>query len=252
MHSQRTKILTPFILLFLPFLMLERIFRSNRITKLLKLVIIVLLPIFLIITSVHVLTTDQYLAFEYGKAGFPPDSFGFAQRERYNLASSTIHYVRAHLPKNVLSNQILNGMPVYNSREVSHMADVRAVFQTVFRVWQFTLILLVLMGFMLWQKRELRTLGSAIQRGGLLTAGVILLIALFAVFAWQSWFSTFHLLFFKPGSWLFSYSDTLIRLFPVQFWVDATLAILLMSFMGGLLLMGIGWRWQKVVDKPLS
>jgi len=227
-------------------------FMSSRRTKILKLFIVVLIPILIIITAVRLLATDQYLAFEYGKASFPPDPFGFNQQQRFDLASSSIHYVRAHLPKNVLSNQILNGMPVYNSREVSHMADVRAVFQTVFRVWQFTLILLVLMGFMLWQKRELRTLGSAIQRGGLLTAGVILLIALFAVFAWQSWFSTFHLLFFKPGSWLFSYSDTLIRLFPVEFWVDATLAILLMSFMGGLLLMGISWRWQKVVDSPLS
>jgi uncharacterized membrane protein len=50
-----------------------------------------------------------------------------------------------------------------------------------------------------------------------------------------------------PGSWLFSYSDTLIRLFPMQFWFDAMLAISLFSFAGRLLLMLLSRRWQKVI-----
>ncbi len=248
MSDRRTKILTLLIIMFLPFFLLERIFMSSRTTKALKMFIIVLLPIFLTVTAVQVLTTDQYLAFEYDKSGFPPDSFGFTQQQRFELASSDIHYVRAHLPNNGLSNQILNGAPVYNAREVSHMADVRAVFQAVFRVWQISLILLLLIGFILWQKRERRALGSAIQWGGLLTSGVIVFIGLFAVFAWQSWFSTFHLFFFKPGSWLFSYSDTLIRLFPVEFWFDATLTISALSLVGGLLLALFGWRATHAVS----
>jgi integral membrane protein (TIGR01906 family) len=225
---------------------------TNLMNRMLKWVLVLLTPILLLLGSVQLLTTDAYLIFEYGKASFPPDTFGFTPQERFNLASSAIHYVRAHLPEYTLSRQLLNSMPVYKPREVAHMADVRAVFQVVFRVWQTTLSLLLLVGFILWQKRQWQTLRFAIQGGGLLTAGVILLIGLFAIFAWQSWFSTFHLFFFKPGSWLFSYSDTLIRLFPVKFWVDATLTISFMSFIGGLLLIGIGWRWQKVVDKPLS
>jgi uncharacterized membrane protein len=70
-------------------------------------------------------------------------------------------------------------------------------------------------------------------------------LPLLAVFAWQFWFNTFHLIFFKPGSWLFSYSDTLIRLFPVEFWFDATLTISSFSFASGLLFVLLGWRWQK-------
>jgi len=92
---------------------------------------------------------------------------------------------------------------------------------------------------------------AAIQSGGLLTSGLILAIGLLAVFAWQFWFQTFHLFFFKPGSWLFSYSDTLIRLFPLKFWFDATLAISLFSFAGGLLLVWLSWHWQKVmIERP--
>jgi integral membrane protein (TIGR01906 family) len=211
---------------------------------------VLLLPIFLILTTVQILTTDQYLAFEYGKASFPPDPFGFTQQQRFDLASFDIHYVRAHLPSNVLAIQKLNGAPIYNSQEVSHMADVRAVFQGVFRVWQLGFMPLLLLGFVLWQKRDQRTLGSAFQWGGLLTAGVIAFIGLFAVFAWQSWFSTFHLFFFKPGSWLFSYSDTLIRLFPAEFWFDATLTISLLNLIGGWLVAIIGWRMRIAINEP--
>jgi integral membrane protein (TIGR01906 family) len=91
------------------------------------------------------------------------------------------------------------------------------------------------------------TFASALQSGGLLTSGTIFTIALLAIFAWQTWFDSFHLIFFEPGSWLFSYSDTLIRLFPVEFWFDATLTISIFSLAGGLLLALIGWRWRKAL-----
>jgi len=218
-----------------------------QLTKILKLLTILLITIFIVGGAVRLMATDPYLAFEYGKASFPPDPFGYTQQERFDLASSNIHYVRAHLPSDVLSNQTLNGAPVYNPREVSHMADVQAVFQSVSRVWQAVFILLLLLGLILWQQGERMTLASAIQSGGLLTSGLILTIALLALFAWQFWFETFHLFFFKPGSWLFSYSDTLIRLFPVEFWFDATLTISVLSLAGGLLLALVGWRGKHVL-----
>lgn len=216
-------------------------------TRILKILIVLAVPFFVILGSIRLLTTEQYLAFEYGRAGFPLDPFGFTQRERFDLALSNIHYVRAHVPINALSDQTLNGAQVYNPREVSHMADVRAVFQSVSRTWQATFILLPLMGLILWNFGERKQLMSAIRSGGLLTSGIILLIALLAIFGWQFWFETFHLFFFKPGSWLFSYSDTLIRLFPVEFWFDTTLSIAVASLAGGLLLTLVGWRGTRAL-----
>ena len=221
----------------------------SRLTQTLKLLTILLVTIFIVGGVVQLLATDPYLAFEYGKASFPPDSFGYTQQERFDLASSNIHYVRAHVPSDALANQTLNGAPVYTSREVSHMADVQAVFQSVLRVWQAAFILLLLLGLILWQQGERKALASAVQSGGLLTSGIILSIALLAIFSWQFWFETFHLFFFKPGSWLFSYSDTLIRLFPLKFWFDATLTISSFSLIGGLLLALIGWRWRPILER---
>ena len=217
----------------------------SQLTQTLKLLTILLITIFIVGGAAQLLATDSYLAFEYGKTSFPPDPFGYTQQQRFILASTNIHYVRAHLPDDELSKQTLNGVPVYNSREVSHMADVQAVFQSVLRVWQVAFILLLLMGLILWQQGEQKALASAVQSGGLLTSEIILSIALLAIFSWQFWFNTFHLFFFKPGSWLFSYSDTLIRLFPVEFWFDATLTISALSLLSGLLLTLFGRQWRQ-------
>ncbi len=220
----------------------------SRTTRILKLFLILLIPILIITAAVRLLATDKFLAFEYGKASFPSDPFGFTNQQRFILASTNIHYVRTHLPNDELSKQTLNGTPVYNPREISHMVDVRAVFQSIFQVWQAAFLLVLFFGFMLWQKGEWKMLASAIQSGGLLTSGFILSIGLLAVFAWQFWFEMFHLFFFKPGSWLFSYSDTLIRLFPMEFWFDATLNISILSLIGGLIIALIGWQWRIATE----
>jgi integral membrane protein (TIGR01906 family) len=220
---------------------------SLRLTKTLQLLITLLIPILIILTAARFLATDRYLAFEYSKANFPPDSFGFTDQQRFILASTNIHYVRTHLPNDELSKQFLNGVPVYTAREVSHMADVQAVFQVILKIWWGALLVILLSGFILWRNRERMAFASAIQSGGLLTSAMILSITLLAVFAWQFWFNTFHLIFFKPGSWLFLYSDALIRLFPVEFWFDATLTISALSLAGGLSFALFGWRGKHIL-----
>ena len=221
----------------------------KRTIQILKTLFILLIPILILTTALRLLATDQYLAFEYGKATFARDPFGFTYRQRFILASTNIHYVRAHLPNDELSKQTLDGIPVYNTREVSHMADVRTVFKAVLFTGKIIFLVLLLIALGLWQEGEQRVLGSAIQWGGLLTSAFILIMGLLAIFSWQSWFNTFHLFFFEPGSWLFSYSDTLIRLFPVEFWIDATLTISALGLIGGLITALVGWKWQMALNR---
>ena len=149
--------------------------------RILKTLLVLLIPIILLLGSARLLATDTYLAFEYGKSNFPPDSYGFTSQQRFILASTNIHYVRAHLPNDELSKQTLNGVSVYNEREVTHMADVKAVFQGVLHVWQVAFILLLLLGFIFWQNGERKAFASALQSGGLLSSGLILSIALLAI-----------------------------------------------------------------------
>lgn len=219
---------------------------SKPIHTILKVVLVLLVPLIVIVGSVQLLSTDQYLGFEYGKASFPPDEYGFTRQQRFGLASTDVHYILAHLPGDTLSMELLDGRPVYNAREVEHMADVRAVFQGVLRVWHLSVSLFILLAIVLWRRAGLGDVASAVQWGGLLAAGIIAAIAALALFAWQTWFDLFHRFFFLPGSWLFSYTDTLIRLFPVDFWFDAMMTIALLGLAGGLLLALIGWRGKRL------
>ena len=216
--------------------------------RFLKTLLALLVPLIVLIGSAQLLATDPYLAFEYGKASFPPDTFGYSQEQRFVLASANTSYVRDNLPSEALSSQTMNGEPVYSEREVTHMADVQSAYQSVVRIWQVAFILFLFIGLIFWQKGERAALASAIQSGGLLTVALIGSVGLLAVLAWQVWFDNFHLIFFEPGSWLFAYSDALIRLFPLQFWMDATSAITAISFIGGLLLAFVGRRWRLVLN----
>ena len=223
----------------------------NSLIKLMKVLLVLLVPILVILGSARLLATDAYLALEYGKRSFPADVYGFTSQQRFELASVSVHYVRAHLPDDALATQKLGGTLAYTAREVSHMVDVQSVFQAIVRVWQVALVLLLLLGFFLWETGEHKLLASAIQSGGWLTSALILAIVLLAIFAWQFWFNIFHLFFFQPGSWLFSYSDTLIRLFPVKFWFDATLTISFLSIAGGLALALMGRQWRGSLQESI-
>ena len=104
---------------------------------------------------------------------------------------------------------------------------------------------ILLSGFALaWRAETRPALAAAIKWGGSLTAGLVAVVGLLAIIAWRFWFVAFHQIFFAPGTWMFEYSDTLIRLFPEKFWFDAALTISGLSLFGGLLLALIGWRRQ--------
>lgn len=213
--------------------------------KIAKFLFIVLLPVFLLLGSVRFLTSQQYLALEYGKTNFPADPYGLTKSQRLTIASDNLRYVRENLSIEALSSQVLEGHSVYNSRELSHMIDVQNVFQSLWRVWQLTALLVLVTGFLLWKFADRTDLLSAIRIGGFLTSGIILGLGLLAIVAWQGWFTIFHQLFFQPGTWLFEYTDILIRLFPEKFWFDSALTLLGLSFIEGLLLAGFAWGWRR-------
>lgn len=213
--------------------------------RLLKVLIALLLPLVIVSGSVRLLVTDRYLAFEYGKASFPPDRYGFDQAQRLAFASANFRFVRDVQSLEVLSEPRLGGVPLYNARELEHMQDVQNVYQAVWWIWQMALILALLLAFALAWRRETRpALYAALRWGGTLTAGLVGLIGGLAAIAWQVWFVAFHRVFFAPGTWTFEYSDALIRLFPDRFWYDAALTIAAISVAAGLLVALIGRRLE--------
>ena len=54
---------------------------------------------------------------------------------------------------------------------------------------------------------------------------------------WDRAFDAFHEVFFAAGTWRFPYSDSLIRLYPEQLFVDAALLIAIFTSLSAVVLL---------------
>jgi integral membrane protein (TIGR01906 family) len=125
--------------------------------------------------------------------------------------------------------RFVNGEPVFNERELSHMQDVKRVV-TGMRFGLLSAMLLILIFTILaikggWRQLLLRSF----LQGAWILIGLIVAILVFVSLNFENLFSWFHQLFFESGTWRFYTSDTLIRLFPIRFWRDAFIFVGVLS-----------------------
>jgi hypothetical protein len=81
--------------------------------------------------------------------------------------------------------------------------------------------------------------------GSIITLALITGLGVFATLGWQQFFTEYHRIFFADGTWTFSLQDTLIRLFPTQFWVDAGIVIGALVLLASLLTLILTWPTRK-------
>ena len=210
--------------------------------KLISLLTTVITPIVLLGLALRLLLTPLFLQVEYRMPGFPPDTYGFTLEDRLHWAPYAVDYLVNRENISYLARLTFeDGTPLYNERELSHMADVKRVTQGALNVFYLALAALTLIG--LWSKRgeQWQAFGQGLRRGGWLMIGlagtiaVVVLVGMFIIpdLFW-AFFTGFHTLFFEGDSWLFLYSDTLIRLFPLRFWQDTFLFAAVAAVLGGL------------------
>lgn len=211
--------------------------------------IAILVPIALLGLGLRTLLTHTFLQIEYNMPYFPPDQYGFTKEDRLHWAPYAVDYLVNNADISYLGDlKFEDGSLLYNERELSHMADVKRVTQGALNVWYISLALLVILGGWLWREEQIQTYRLGLMRGGWLMVGLAGAIGLIAVVGilinpsiFYSFFVGFHALFFEGDSWLFLYSDTLIRLFPLRFWQDAFLYAAVIALGGGFTL-GLGLR----------
>lgn len=215
---------------------------KSRLFSSLSWLIPLLIPLALIGLAVRILLTPLFLQFEYHLPDFPPDEYGFTTEDRLHWAPYGINYLLNEADISYLGGlKFDDGAPLFNERELSHMQDVKRVTQGFLRAWYLDLAILILLG--LWARRAnwLAAFRLGLRRGGWLTLGLAALAGAVATVGasgsgdlfWQ-FFSDFHGLFFRGDTWLFAYSDTLIRLYPLRFWEDTVLYIGLIAAAGAL------------------
>jgi integral membrane protein (TIGR01906 family) len=208
-----------------------------------------LVPLALIGLGLRVLLTPFFLQVEYNMPYFPPDEYGFTKEDRLKWAPYALEYLVNSEDISYLGNlKFDDGSPLYNERELSHMEDVKRVTQGALNVWYISLALLTLFGIWSWRGGWTQAYRQGLRRGGWLMVGLagavgLIVVAGIAISPDVFWnfFAGFHALFFEGDSWLFLYSDTLIRLFPLRFWQDAFLWAAVIALAGGVAL-GLGLK----------
>ena len=203
-----------------------------------------LVPIVLIGLGLRLLLTPLFLQFEYNMPYFPPDEFGFTKEDRLKWAPYALDYLVNNEDISYLGDlKFEDGSPLYNERELSHMDDVKLVTQGSLRVWYISVTVLLLLGVWAWFGGWWQDYRLGLMRGGWLMVGLAVTIGLIVVIGivinpnvFWNFFAGFHSLFFEGDSWLFLYSDTLIRLFPIRFWQDAFLLAAVIALGGGVAL----------------
>lgn len=218
--------------------------------------IIVLVPVLLVIASVRLVMNPLFLQIEYTRPGFPQDPFGFSTEDRLQYGPLGIEYILngddisfladLRLPLNLCFMPTRNqrDCPMYNTMELRHMEDVKQVAQIAFATGLIGAIIALLIGAALARSMHRHILKIGLMQGSLLTMGLIATIIVIALAAWDLFFDTFHALFFEQGTWRFYTSDTLIRLYPEQFWFDASVTVGVLTTLGALLILVSMWRWQ--------
>ncbi len=221
--------------------------------KIVRWAVVIAIPFLLTVGTVRLLISwenPSYPEWEYGRIA--PDQFGFTPEERLQYAEATLDYLRRPDSSSetiyLLEDLRLPGseLSLYNEREIGHMVDVKDVadsFVTVFWV----LFSIVVGGLIvLFARPATRPQGAlALWHGGLLTVIVVIAVMVFIGAAWGVAFTLFHNIFFNAGTWTFNYSDSLIRLFPEQFWFDFGLLWTGTILVSGLILAVIGYVLKR-------
>jgi integral membrane protein (TIGR01906 family) len=222
---------------------------QKRFITIIRWIVVIALPFFLTIAMMRLVIawdSPSYPEFEYGRIA--PDRYGFTLQERLERAEATLAYLRQPEPADEVIFMLedltmpLSTDPLYNEEEIGHMIDVKNVADN-FRNLMVLLGVIIVgeLTFLIIRPETRREGFRAIFQGGRLTAVMLLVMGLLVALAWNFVFVQFHEILFPPGTWTFAYTDSLIRLFPEQFWFDFGLLWTGGIFLMGLIIMATGY-----------
>jgi integral membrane protein (TIGR01906 family) len=202
-------------------------------------IITILTPLVLVLLGVRLVLNPSYSTLAYKMPAFPDDPYGFSTDDRIKWSGYAIKYLLNDSGIDYLADLKFDDQsPLFNGRELGHMLDVKILVQEAMRSLYTLMAILIGLGLWAYFRKWVFDYRSGLSRGGWLTVGLILGVGLFAAVSFWQFFTFFHGLFFTGDSWLFMYSDTLIRLFPIRFWQDVIIFILGFALVSGA---GLGW-----------
>jgi hypothetical protein len=130
--------------------------------------------------------------------------------------------------------------PLLDAFERSHMVDVSGLVRVLAIVTAVAAVVAIVSARML-RGRPTAIGGALLAGAGIVGLAAIVVAVVFAV-AFDAAFLAFHELFFRQGTYLFGPGSNLIRLFPEQFWYEASLTAGIFIVASALAVSVAGWR----------
>ena len=213
--------------------------------RVMQVLLAVCFPVILLVLAVRAVASPLFLWVEYNRPGFPGDGYGFSTDDRMTYGSYAVDYLSNWAGPRYLGELVhRNGDRLFEDGEVSHMADVKVVILSAFGAGVL-LILLSLIAIIYLRRRSPGGVRRGLFAGSLVTLVIIISLGVLAVLGWEQFFAQFHSIFFASGTWTFSLQDTLIRLFPAQFWVDGGIVIAGLVLLASLVTLILTWPTRK-------
>ena len=125
------------------------------------------------------------------------------------------------------------------------MQDVRSLFGAALRAQLVALIAIAVLGLLLWRTRLRTAVPAGLFAGALATVGIAVLAVPLILLGFDDFFTRFHEIFFSGDSWQFSSADTLIRIYPEQFWIDVSRIVAGFAVAQAMLLGALSWWWLR-------
>ena len=209
-----------------------------------------MVPFLLATGGVRLLLSETFLRWEYQRPGFPLDAYGFTSADRLEYGPIALNYLFNGEAIDFLAEQRLpldkcwqpaagaDDCASFNAIELRHMTDVKSLVTFVFSLA--LLCLLIALAHAIVSRGRTahqRDIRAGLRRGAHLTLALILMSAVLSLTSWDFAFDRFHELLFTAGTWRFPFSDTLIRLYPEQLFMDAALVIAGLCMLGASLIL---------------
>ena len=203
------------------------------------------LPVLIVATNLGWAVSEIRL-YEYGFDKYQiSQATGIDELELKRIAQHLIDYFNLGADSAQLG--VVRGgeeLNLFNERELVHLEDVRDLIQLDHWVLSgaFALMVICALVLLLWLKDGWRTLVNGLFWGSLTTLGLVIVLALWALFGFEQLFILFHLVSFSNTYWVLDPArDYLIMLFPGGFFYDAALFVFGVVIAEGLLVGGVAF-----------
>jgi len=210
------------------------------------------IPLLIISTAVRVLFSTQavytYAIDHYHAAevtGISRDDLIAATEDIRAYFTDNQDYLRT-----LVHDQNGDVVPLFNTREVLHMHDVKQVVRFFYglQTWSLLVVATYSVAIVLWAGEE--SLADLARRTLRAVLATIVLLVLFGVVAaaggFDAAFVTFHQIVFHNDYWrLDPTRDHLVQMFPEGFWLDATVLLCLLIALEALTLGGVAWLYLR-------